>query len=512
MKFPAEVRRGFVCRMLRIAVLLALFSAFLGETLCAPLREFRQPEAAAPNALTPRQARAYAEVLKMRPEAARTLLQETVANSVGTLLVEDCLSITELMVSQDASHYAATIEAQDQRLEALEKSRETGALLHYTRAEIQLHQAAAQVAFGHEVQGAWNLRQAYQQMQATVKRYPAYLPARKTLGMMQFFIGSLPEGYRWFLKLLGLPGSITSGLSNLRAAAHQPNDFQTEAQIILALVEETYYKKPIEALQLVSRLSGQQPDNLLFNYLLISLNKKQHRTDAALAAYRAHPGGAGYVPLPYLRHMAADLLLYQGQYAASRRENELFLKEFRGAHYRKDAYFKLYLAAWLSNDGRAADQYRRQIDAGGRTIVEEDTYAQRFYDDQQPLNRQLTRARLQIDGGYYREALLTLAGFHTTTATPLRDQLEAPYRRARAWQGLGRLDSARVFFSRTIALAGNAPYYFAPQSALQLGYLYQAEGQTNTAKTYFQKALSYPKHEYKNSTDTKAKLALAELK
>ncbi|UOQ64444.1 tetratricopeptide repeat protein [Hymenobacter volaticus] len=512
MKFPAEVRQKFRSRIPRIAVLLALFLAHCSETLGAPLPEALQPEGVALNALTPRQARAYAEVLKMRPDAARALLQETATNSAGTLLVQDCLSITELMVSQDASRYNATIEAQDQRLETLEKARETGALPQYAQAEIRLHQAAAQVAFGHEVQGAWNLRQAYQQMQATVKRYPSYLPARKTLGMMQFFIGSLPEGYRWFLKLLGLPGSIAGGLSNLRAAAHQPNDFQTEAQIILALVEETYYKKPIEALQLVTRLSEQQPDNLLFNYLLISLNKKQHRTDAALAAYRARPGGTGYVPLPYLRHMAADLLLYQGQYATSRRENELFLKEFRGSHYRKDAYFKLYLAAWLSNDGRAADQYRRQIDAGGRTIVEEDNYAQRFYDDQQPLNRLLTRARLQIDGGYYREALVTLAGFHTTNTTSLRDQLEAPYRRARAWQGLSRLDSARLFFARTIALAGTAPYYFAPQSALQLGYLYQAEGQTSVAKTYFQKALSYPKHEYKNSTDTKAKLALAELK
>ncbi|UOG72918.1 DUF3808 domain-containing protein [Hymenobacter tibetensis] len=462
--------------------------------------------------LTARQARAYAEVLKMRPEAARTLLKGTPTESAGTLLVHDCLDITELMISQDARRYQAIINAQDKRLETLEKAEGNGSLYQYTRAEIRLHQAAAQVAFGHEIQGAWNMRQAYQEMQGTVKRYPAYLPARKTLGMMQFFIGSLPEGYRWFLKLLGLSGSIPAGLANLRAAAHNPNDFQTEAQIMLALVEETYYKKPTEALQLVGRLAQQQPDNLLFAYLLISLNKKQHRTEAALTAYRARPIGAGYVPLPYLRHMAADLLLYQGQYSASRRENELFLKEFRGAHYRKDAYFKLYLAAWFSHDAVAAEQFRRQIDTGGRTVVEEDTYAQRFFDDQQPLNRHLTRARLQIDGGYYREALTTLDDFQATNATSLRDRLEEPYRRARAWQGLGQLDSARLLFARTIALAGTAPYYFAPQSALQLGYLYQAEGQRTTAKLYFEKALSYPKHEYKNSTDTKAKLALAELK
>jgi hypothetical protein len=446
----------------------------------------------------------------MRPAAARQWLKGA-ASSAGTLLVADCLDITELLVSQDATRYETVVEAQDRRLSALEKSSELGALRAYARAEIQLHQAAAQVVFGHEVQGAWSLRQSYQQMQSVVQRYPQYLPARKTLGMMQFFIGSLPESYRWFLKLLGLPGSVEAGLHNLRLAATQPNDFQLEARLILALLEETYYKKPEAALQLVETLHRQQPDNLLLSYLLISQLKKQHRTDAALVAYRSSPNGADYLPLPYLHHMAADLLLYQGQYAASTRANHQFLQHYRGQHYRKDAAFKLYLAAWLSGDAATAEKYRRQINAGGRTVLEEDNYAQRFFEEKLPLNRTLTRARLQIDGGYYREALATLNSFQTLQTTPLRDRLEAPYRRARAYQLLGHSDSARLYYARTIALAGNAPYYFAPQSALQLGYLYQLEGQKNTARTYFKKALSYSKHEYKNSTDTKAKLALKEL-
>ncbi|SNR28529.1 tetratricopeptide repeat protein [Hymenobacter mucosus] len=483
--------------------------------LCASFRSGLavqpQLERVATPGFTTMQARAYAEVLKLRPAPARALLQDAPPTAPGTLLVYDCLEITELLISQNASRYEAIVTAQDRRLRLLEQAAEGSALAEYAQAEIRLHKAAAQVVFSHEAQGAWNLRQSYQQMQQVVRRYPHYVPARKTLGMMQFFIGSLPESYRWFLKLLGLPGSVEAGLHNLRLAATQPNDFQLEARLILAVLEETYYKKPEAALSLVENLRRQQPDNLLVSYLLISLQKKQHHTDAALAAYRARPTGSGYLPLPYLHHMAADLLLYQGQYAASLRANQLFLQEYHGQHYQKDAAFKLYLAAWLGGDAAAAEQYRRQIGTGGRTILEEDHYAHRFFEDKLPLNRQLTRARLQIDGGYYREALHTLNGFRPTTSTPLRNQLEEPYRRARAWHLLGRLDSARLFYAQTVARAGNAPYYFAPQSALQLGYLYQAEGQKNTAKMYFQKALSYPRHEYKNSTDTKAKLALREL-
>ncbi|UYZ63938.1 tetratricopeptide repeat protein [Hymenobacter weizhouensis] len=460
--------------------------------------------------LTPTQARAYAEVLNLRPAQARALLSGN-GTDVGTLLIQDCLSITELLVSQDASRYEATIKAQNQRLTQLPRA-PASALRDYALAEIRLHQAAAQVVFGHEVQGAWSLRQSYQQMQQVVRRYPQYLPARKTLGMMQFFIGSLPEGYRWFLKLLGLPGNVETGLYNLRLAATQPNDFQLEARLLLALLEETYYKKPAAALRLVETLQRQQPESQLLCFLLISQHKKQHHTAQALAAYQARPTGPGYLPLPYLHHMAADLLLYQGQYAASLRANQQFLREYQGQHYRKDAAFKLYLAAWLGGAPAATVAgYQRQIGAGGRTVVEEDSYAQRFFEDGLPLNRTLTRARLQIDGGYYREALATLGTFRPTAATPLRDRLEAPYRQARALHLLGQPDSARLFYARTIALAGTAPYYFAPQSALQLGYLYQQEGQRNTARVYFKKALSYPRHEYKNSTDTKAKLALKEL-
>jgi len=38
------------------------------------------------------------------------------------------------------------------------------------------------------------------------------------------------------------------------------------------------------------------------------------------------------------------------------------------------------------------------------------------------------------------------------------------------------------------------------------------QGKTSDAKNYFEKALTYKKHEYKNSIDSKAKSALAQLK
>jgi hypothetical protein len=451
-------------------------------------------------------------VLKLRLGVARQLLQPELARTPtapAPLLVANCADSAELVVSQDKSRYEAATDAMEARLDALAKA-PAGALRDYARAEIRMHLGVSQLVFNHELRGTLNMRQAFGQLAGVVKRYPTFVPARKTFGLSQFAVGSLPEGYHWLLRLLGLPGNVEAGLKNLAIAAAQPHDFQTESQIYLALIRETYYKQPEEALRLVERLQTQQPDNLLFAFLRMSSNKRQHHADAALAAFHNRPTGPAYLPVPYLHHMAADLLLYQGKFAASEQENLAFLRDYKGRHYRKDAAFKLYLAAWLGN--RPADvrnRYREQINQDSPTDVEEDGYAQRFYRDALGLNPVLTRARLQIDGGYYRQALATLRAHRAGPATPLRDLIEEPYRRARAYHGLGRLDSAQLAYERTLVVAGDkAPYYFAPQAALQLGYLSLAAGQRNRARAYFQKALRYPGHEYKNSTDAKANLAL----
>ncbi len=460
-----------------------------------------------PGALSPACRRAYAEVLMFRLTAARQLLRNE--TGPGALLVADCADFMELLVSQDAGRYPAIVAAQEARLSQL-NGLPGGVLRDYARAEVRLHLGINQLVFNHEIVGGLNLRQAFHQMEAVARRYPGFLPARKTLGLCQFAVGALPEGYHWLLTLLGLSGNVETGLQNLTRAASELHDFQTESRIYLSLIREGYYKQPAEALRLAEQLQIQQPESLLFSYLCVSLNKRQHHADAALAAYRARPTGPGYLPVAYLDHMVADLLLYQGNYAASEQRNLAFLATYRGRHYRKDAAFKLYLAAWLGGQpvGQTA-RYRQQINEAGPTDIEEDNYAQHFYHDALVLNPTLTRARLQTDGGYCRPALATLRLLRLPPTASLRDQIEEPYRRARAYQGLARPDSARLAFERTLAVSGpSAPYYFAPQAALELGYYAQASGQKPLARSYFERCLRYPWHEYKNSTDAKANLAL----
>jgi uncharacterized protein HemY len=73
---------------------------------------------------------------------------------------------------------------------------------------------------------------------------------------------------------------------------------------------------------------------------------------------------------------------------------------------------------------------------------------------------------------------------------------------------MGDINAAKTFYQQTIEMTGTNSWYFAPNAALQLGYIAQSEKDYANAKKFFEKAMSYKRHEYKSSIDTKAKAAL----
>ncbi|MBC7448053.1 MAG: hypothetical protein H7330_08345, partial [Hymenobacteraceae bacterium] len=335
----------------------------------APARQ-AQPVALGPefsDGFSPTQAAAYAQVLKLRLDSARVLLAPELRGprpDPRAVLVLDCAEFADVVLRQDAARYPAALTAMTARLEAMEQAvkRQPGPWPTYAAAEIQLHRAIAQVCFEDEISGAWALRQAVLRLEAGARRYPTFLPIRKSLGLCQFLVGVVPDSYQWFLRALGLRGSTTVGLANLSRAADGDNPFQLEARIFRALIREGYYHQDADVGALTAELARREPDNLLFCYLRLAALKRQKQPDAALRAFRARPTGRGYVPLTYLHHIAADLLLYRGEYAAAAQQNEFFLRRYPGRHYRKDACFKLYLAAWLRHDAPTAARWLAEID------------------------------------------------------------------------------------------------------------------------------------------------------
>jgi len=427
------------------------------------------------------------------------------------LLVANYADFLSILVSQNEALYKKLKSRQEKRLETVGDLKEKTPYKRYVQAEIKLQLAMCQVFFADEVQAAWNVRSAFLLLKENQKLYPDFIPNRKSLGLLQVIIGSVPDSYQWVFNILGMRGDIKAGMTNLNAASKAKHLFQTEARIYLHFAQDWMNAAEEHGIKALPKLAADNPENLLFAYLAMSMLKKNKTCDQALQIYQKRPSGNQYLAFPYLHHMAADMYLYKGDYNRSLRENQQFLNTYEGQHYRKDAYFKLYLASLLSDNILPAQLYYNSIKNNGVAVVEEDKYAQKFIDNKDVLNKQLTKARLHADGGYYDQALQTLKSFKVTPQMPAKDKIELYYRKARIFQGLGKEDSAITFYKQTINFSGTLPYYFAPNAALQLGYLALERNDKISAKNYFKKALSYPKHEYKNSIDSKAKSALSTL-
>ncbi len=465
------------------------------------------------SAFNERIARSYAESIKLKTATGRALIQKEIQaddeNAVA-ILVSNYPDFLTVCVQQNPAEYEHLLKAQEKRLQKLASLNEASPWVGYGLAEVRTHIAITKLIFGNRLAAAWDFRLAYLQYAANAKQYPGFLPNKKTLGIMQALIGSVPDSYRWFLNIMGMQGSVATGVTNLKAATSKQNPFFKEAIVLHAmLLQQLDQQKGFTTKAVINKLLEEEPDNLLYSFASAFVSKKLKHSNDALYTLQKRAESNYYLSFPYLHHMAAELYLCRGDIDNSIQENKIFLSKHRGEHYLKSAYFKLYLAYWLKNNLKQANVYLAQVKALGKSVVEEDTYAQRFINENQPLNRHLLLARLRSDGGYNREALNELNHFEITSATPQAFKEEYYYRKARIYHGLEEIELAKQYYEQALSIGQGSGLYFAPNSALQLGYIYQAENNTAKAKLYFRKALSFKGHAYKNSIDQKAKLALS---
>ncbi|MDO6391327.1 DUF3808 domain-containing protein [Pontibacter sp. BT731] len=459
---------------------------------------------------------AYEATISLRiPEGRRLVQQELIGNpdNAAALLVANQQDFLTWAIQQNPEVSDGILARQEKRYQRLSSLKENSVWVSYALAEVRLQIALSKLLQGNKLGAAWDLRQAYLQYSANARLYPDFLPNRKTLGALQVLIGSVPDSYRVLLNIIGMQGSIETGMTNLKAAATKSNPFREEAQLLLALLQHLVDPEANDlAAESVLKLSRQSPDNLLFSFAAMHVLKKTRESDLALQVYLVRPQQPGYLAFPYLHHMAADLYLYKGDFSNSIRSNHLFLSQHKGDNYLKAANYKLYLAHWLGGQSQQAEKHLALIAQQGKTKMEEDAYAERFIKEQPNPNRYLMLARLQYDGGYYEEALQVMSQISLTPETSPAERAEYYYRKARINHGMHNLPQAKRNYEQAIAASQHTSLYFAPYAALQLGYLYQDEQKPQLARQWYTKALAYKGHPYKNSIDGKAKLALQTLK
>jgi tetratricopeptide (TPR) repeat protein len=454
--------------------------------------------------------RAHGLTLSLQLDESRKLLSSS--TSPEAIYINSLSDVFELLISENAERFTELEKVYETRINTLKKSSPQTAKELFVLAELRLQWGFVYLKFGHDFTAAWSVRQAHVVSQECLRKFPDFMPIKKTAGLLEIMLGSVPEKYQWVLNLLGMHGSLEKGLTMLTGIKSMDNPLADEAELLEPLINGFVLQQTDSALTHLELLHRNNPHNRLILFLGASLAIKNSSSELAMVMLEKLKGLSSGLPLHYSDYLLGEVYLHQGNYQKSITSYQRFINQYKGINYIKDAHYKIGLAYWLQHQPDRAKVYFELAKLKGREVTEADKYAARSLTENDFFNIPITQARYAIDGGYYDEAIRLLKSIKKEDLNTTHDLAEYHYRFARLYHKTNLLIEAKRYYEQTIELSGSETWYFAPNACLQMGYIYRDEGNKNEARNYFTKALSYKKHAYKNSIDSKAKSALAQLK
>lgn len=456
--------------------------------------------------------KAYLSVLNLDTDKAYEELGKLGANvnPFHKLYIQSFCETLDVLISEDEIKFQKVEAHFKERFKFLDSQKESAETL-FLKAELNLQRGFNFLNLGQELSAVWAIRTAYNQVEMCQKLYPDFIPIKKTSGVIQVMVGSVPDKYSWFMSLLGMKGSVTTGQRQLQELRNSNSSLSLEATILFFTIKGLINQQHVEAAKGILKVLEEQPYNRLTLFLGVNMLMKNSQSEEALKLINTldeHPQG---LPMYYIDYLRGEILLQKGEYAQSIQSYRRFISNYKSVNFKKDAYYKIALCYWLQDKKEDARKHFELARKTGKDVAEPDRYAVAQLKEDQFPNSKLLKARLYTDGGYYPEAEATLKSVKESDLKTEKERVEYNYRKARLADKMGDLKTAKIYYLRTVSQSGANPWYFAPNSALQLGYIARTNNDKVNAKKYFELALSYQKHAYKNSIDSKAKSALDQI-
>jgi tetratricopeptide (TPR) repeat protein len=451
--------------------------------------------------------KAYKKVLDLDVTKARAELKNS--SPIGDQYVIAVSEAIDLLLTEDLekfNQYESNFEKRTDRA----SGKTTDDL--YFQAELHLQWVFVYLKFGHEFDAALHLRKSYWITRELRKKNPAYLPVLKTSGLLNVMIGSVPEKYNWILDLLDIQGDVMQGLNELQQFRQSSHPLAVEADLWYAFIHGFVLQKPEIGLDALEKLIISENRNITAQFLAANLYVKNSDSEKALGILNEIEKFPVDILVPYSAYLKGEILLQKGVYAKAIEAFDLFLQRNKGQNYVKDALYKTGICYLLEGNTSQAKLRFEQAKVTGSEAAEADKHASKALSQHELPSIELTKVRYFTDGGYYMEALTILNTLTLSSFTKTKDQIEFEYRKARLYHKMNDIPKAILAYINVIKINGSEEFYYAPNACLQLGYLSLSENKVDEAKRYFNQALSYKKHEYKNSIDSKARSALSQLK
>ena len=464
---------------------------------------------------TPLARQAYEKTLALKFDEANALLVQLKKTDPDNLINhyienhQDCLRI---FISEDKNEFDRLALNAERRLKILKNGDTNSPYCLFTQAQVRLFWAMNRAKFGNYLDAFNDATKAYENLQSNQKKFPNFLPNKMTLGVLHAVVGSIPDNYKWGVKLLsGMDGTIQQGQAEIEEVIRyaQNNDyiFEQEALVMYAFLMLHLNNNDSAAWNVVNNGRLKPKESQLGCFALANVAIRTGRTDKAIEILQNRPTAAGYYPIYFLDYMTGLAKSFRGDSDADVYFKQ-FATHFKGRNYLKEVHQRLAWFELLRGNSVGYIAYIEKCKTVGRADIGNDKNALKEAKSGVPPDPILLRSRLYFDGGYYQKAYDLLKNKKETDYTEPLTKIEYNYRIGRIAQMMKKSNEAIQAYNKTIQLGKNTKYYFACAASLQMGIIYEDYKQYEKARQFYNYCLQLNPDDYADSFHAKAKTGL----
>jgi tetratricopeptide (TPR) repeat protein len=465
---------------------------------------------------------AYTDMMCLRFDGAAARMQsEKKINPDNQVpyIIENYIDFLKVLIGEEEKDFNFLKSKKEQRLRKLAAEGKDSPWYLYSQSLIYLQSGVARIKFGEYVSAGLDINRAYRLLIENQRKFPDFVMNKACLGILHCLIGTVPVKYKWAINSLQFEGTIPVGNSEITSAYRQlASDPQLsfllpETVFLLTFVTLNLSADIPAALSLVEKFNASNLKSIinespLLIYSYANIYSRAGENDKVIQLITDCPRTPDMYHFHYLNYMLGVAKL-------NRLDKDAcypllsFLGSFKGKNYIRSAYMHLAWYYLIQNEPQQYNLYIERIKLRGNDQVDNDREALAFAIKNSKPDMNLLKARLLFDGGYYARARQELDGFKSTD---VKSGLEYIYRLGRIYHNWGKTDEAISYYAETIKKGENLPYYFAANSSLQLGIIFEKRNDFMQAKKYYLKVLDMNFDEYQFSITNKAQAGLNRIK
>ena len=455
---------------------------------------------------------AWEQLMDLKTENAKKTLQQEInrhPTNYYAYYLDQTVDFIAMLIFPADSVYSGFETKYLERREIMDERETSSPYYQACESEMMLEMAIANALYGDKYSAVRRGYKSYKLTNRNLEEHPGFGMSGKVKGFFDIAIANLPPFVRWAVSFLGVKGNEQKGFQSLIKYYEQQQDIPgLNAEAALYIVNSYKLEKnPSAAYAFMQTLDSSVMQYRLVKYFYANVAYRSGHNEVAYQTLRDFdPKGVEMIFIPY-DYMMGRVLMRKLDTSAIRFFDR-YLRLTENDNYKKEVYNYVSLFWLINGDKQKYEQYKKLTYEEGQEVQERDREA--MYDCQLDYTPDvaLTKARLLMEGGYYKKASPLLNGYSFNTSTILPHKLAYYLLKGKYEDHAGKIRRAISNYKKVIDLGNDEDYYFAADAALRLGLIYKNTDRQQ-AIIYFEKARDLYDSDYYEYIDDIAKKQLA---